>query len=481
MSVLDTSPARCEVPAGQGRHAEEQSGGQEAGRDGRRAGREARPGAPLQRAVRDGDPDAHPADALREGHAGQEPPLRARGDEPPLDRGRGVAAAQDRRPRRDPEPHRVQAGEGPGADPLSPGVPSVRRIAFVNEKGGTGKTTLAVHVAAWIARTHRQRVLLVDLDTQGHAGKTLGLDVREIQPNVFHFLTDRSITLEAVRHPTEISGLSVLPAYKQMAGLAESLGTSPSAVERLSERLDEFSGQHDVVVLDGPPSLGLSVTGMLVAATEVVVPVALTYLALDGCAEVARTVERVAGEYHRPGLRVTAVVPMMHRHTALAEAVRERLEAYFPGRVTPPLGVYVAIDEAQSHGKTVWDYAPKSRGASFFFASSAVSRASSSSRRRLSWARSDPRAGRLPVTLSTSDLTRSSARRCQSSMVRWPARRRSSFSSPEPPSSRRSNRSSRVSASSRIDATRGLTSFWMKPESASPGRRMISRSTLSGI
>jgi chromosome partitioning protein len=206
-------------------------------------------------------------------------------------------------------------------------------------------------------------VLLLDLDTQGHAGKTLGLDVREIQPNVFHFLTDPAVDLAQVRHGTEVPGLSVVPAYKQMAGLAQALGTSAGAEERLRERLDASSGEHDVVVLDGPPSLGLSVTSMLVAATEVVIPVALTYLALDGCAEVARTVERVAEEHHRPGLRVSAVVPMMHRRTALAEAVRERLEAYFPGRVTPPLGVNVAIDEAQSHGKTVWDYAPRSRGA----------------------------------------------------------------------------------------------------------------------
>jgi chromosome partitioning protein len=239
----------------------------------------------------------------------------------------------------------------------------VRRIAFVNEKGGTGKTTLAVHVAAWIARARKLRVLLLDMDTQGHAGKTLGLDVREIQPNVFDFLTDRSVDLARVRHATEVPGLAVVPAYKQMAGLAAALGSGPSAAERLAERLDEFGSEQDVVVLDGPPSLGLSVTAMLMAATEVVVPVALTYLALDGCAEVARSVERVAAEHHRPGLRVTAVVPMMHRRTALAEAVRERLEAYFPGRVTPPLGVNVAIDEAQSHGKTVWDYAPRSKGA----------------------------------------------------------------------------------------------------------------------
>src|SRR5262249_39693669 len=165
---------------------------------------------------------------------------------------------------------------------------------------------------------------------------------------VFHFLTDRSVDLAAVRHGTEVPGLSVVPAYKQMAGLAAALGGSPSAADRVGERLDEVATEQDGGGLDGPPALGLSVTAMLVAATEVVIPVALTCLALDGCAEVARSVERVAEEHHRPGLRVTGVVPMMHRRTALAEAVRERLEAYFPGRVTPSLGVNVAIDEAQS-------------------------------------------------------------------------------------------------------------------------------------
>jgi chromosome partitioning protein len=239
----------------------------------------------------------------------------------------------------------------------------VRRLAFVNEKGGTGKTTLAVHVAAWLATERHLRVLLMDLDTQGHAGKTLGLDVRTLEPNVFHFLVDRRVALADVARPTAIPGLEVVPSYKQMAQLAMALGPGSHGEERLAERLEETVHAHDVVVLDGPPSLGLSVTNMLVAASEVVVPVALTYLALDGCAEVARTVERVAEEHHRPHLRVSAVVPMMHRHTALAGAVRERLEAYFPGRVTPPLGVNVAIDEAQSHGQTVWEYAPRSKGA----------------------------------------------------------------------------------------------------------------------
>ena len=100
----------------------------------------------------------------------------------------------------------------------------MRRIAFVNEKGGTGKTTLAVHVAAWLATERRLRVLLVDLDTQGHAGKTLGLDVRTLEPNAFDFLVDRGMELAEVARPTAIPGLEVVPSYKQMAQLPVALG-----------------------------------------------------------------------------------------------------------------------------------------------------------------------------------------------------------------------------------------------------------------
>ncbi len=238
----------------------------------------------------------------------------------------------------------------------------MRRIAFVSEKGGTGKTTLAVHVAAWIARERGVRVLLVDLDTQGHAGKTLGLDVRTLVPNAFHLLVD-DVPLAEVTRATSVHGLSVVPAYKQMAGFAGAVASDPRPAHRLAARLAAADALWDVVIFDGPPSLGPAVLNILVAAREVVIPVALTYLALDGCAEASRTVEEVAREQRVEGLRVSAVVPMLHRHTALAGAILERLETYFPGRVTPPLGVSVAIDEAQSHGKTVWEYAPRSKGA----------------------------------------------------------------------------------------------------------------------
>jgi chromosome partitioning protein len=239
----------------------------------------------------------------------------------------------------------------------------MRRIAFVNEKGGTGKTTLAVHLAAWAAQERGQRVLLVDLDTQGHAGKSLGLDVRTLVPNAFHWLTDPGVSLAAVARPTGVPRLSVVPAYKQLRDLPAALVGEERPLRRLSERLGEAAGDFDLVVLDGPPSLGPAVSNVLVAASEVVLPVALTYLALDGCAEVAQTVEQVAREEAVPDLHISAVVPMLVRQTSLAAAILERLEAHFPGTVTPGLGVNVKIDEAQSHGQTIWEYAPKSRGA----------------------------------------------------------------------------------------------------------------------
>ncbi len=241
----------------------------------------------------------------------------------------------------------------------------MRRIAFINEKGGTCKTTLAVNTAAWLASARGLKVLLVDLDTQGHAGKSLGLDVRTLPRNVFHLLTEPGVRLEDVVQPSAVEGLSVLPAYKEMADFPLVVAQDERRAHRLADRLApaEAAG-YDVLVFDAPPSMGLTTRNILVAATEVVVPVALTYFALDGCAEVAATVRQVSQSEGRPELRITKVVPTLYRRTALATAILERLQSYFPDTLAAtPLGYNVKVDEAQSHGKTIWEYAPTSRGA----------------------------------------------------------------------------------------------------------------------
>ncbi len=238
-----------------------------------------------------------------------------------------------------------------------------RRIAFINEKGGVGKTTLAVNVAAFLAHKRRRRVLLVDLDTQGHAGKSLGVDARSASPNVFHLLTEPAVALEHVARPTATPGLDVVPSWKEMADFPTAAASDPARGLRLRRALAGAAWRYDVVVLDAPPSLGLTTTNALLAAEEVVIPVATTYLALDGCAEMKATVERVADEHQHAALRVTQVVPTLYRKTQLADEVVALLREQFPGRVSEPMTLNVAIDEAQSHGKTIWEYAPWSRGA----------------------------------------------------------------------------------------------------------------------
>jgi chromosome partitioning protein len=241
----------------------------------------------------------------------------------------------------------------------------MRRIAFINEKGGTGKTTLAVNTAAWLAQEAGLRVLLVDMDTQGHAGKSLGVDVRTLPRNVFHLLTDSSVRLEDVVQPSAIEGLSVLPSYKEMADFPVAVAADARRSRRLTDRLApaEAAG-YEAIVFDAPPSMGITTRNILVASTEVVIPVALTYLSLDGCAELVETVRQVGQEESCPELRVTKVVPTLYRKTALADAILERLKTYFPDALAAtPLGINVKIDEAQSHGQTIWEYSPRSKGA----------------------------------------------------------------------------------------------------------------------
>ena len=241
---------------------------------------------------------------------------------------------------------------------------TLRRIAFINEKGGTCKTTLAVNTAAWFATKKSLRVLLVDLDTQGHAGKSLGIDVRSLPLNVFDWLTEPTVTLAQVSRPTAVPGLTVVPSYKQMADFPLKVAHQSNRDVLLRERMAEVErAGYDLVIFDSPPSLGLTTTNILLAAVEVVVPVATTYLSLDGCAEMTETVRKVA-EAENAKLHISLVVPTLYRKTALADEVLGRLEKYFPGKVArQPLALNVAIDEAQSHGKTIWEYAPWSRGA----------------------------------------------------------------------------------------------------------------------
>ena len=239
----------------------------------------------------------------------------------------------------------------------------MRRIAFINEKGGTCKTTLCVNIGAWLASRRGQRVLIADLDTQGHAGKSLGVDVRSMSPTVKELLLGTA-PLDAVARATAIPGLDLLPANKALADFPVEVASHADRGDKLREIVDALpSGRWDFVLFDAPPSVSLVTENVLRAATEVVLPVALTYLALDGCAEIMDSLARLSAE-RGEAPAVTLIVPALYRKTQLADEILAKLRQRFPGEIARTvLGWSVKVDEAQSHGLTVFEHAPGSSGA----------------------------------------------------------------------------------------------------------------------
>lgn len=241
-----------------------------------------------------------------------------------------------------------------------------RRIAFINEKGGSCKTTLAVNLGSFFAHYRRRRVLLVDMDPQGQVGKALGFEVKDMEDTILTLLEDPGRPPQDVIRSSRIPGLDVIVSNKRLADYASTAGTLPDHPHRLARALEGLTG-YDYVLFDSPPSLGVSILNIMLATEEVVIPVSLTYFAMDGCAEILETVGKVRERFGRENLAVSLVVPALYRRTRLADAILERLGEHFPRNLSHTvIGYDVKVDEAQSHGLTIWEYAPTSRGAEMF-------------------------------------------------------------------------------------------------------------------
>jgi len=259
-----------------------------------------------------------------------------------------------------------------------------RRIAFVNEKGGSAKTTLVANVGAYLALRRGRRVLAIDMDPQGQLGKVLGVDVHRSSRTAIDLLLDTLLGDPGLDRPrrstpaadpasslpivrTHIPSLDLVVANKSLAlfPMWEG-GDDDDATGRLARVLDQAPEleAYDFVLFDAPPSFGPLTLGVLRAAREIVVPVPLTFLALDGCAELMRSVETVRTRYGNPALKITMVIPTFYRRTKLAQELLERLKRRFPKEIAHSVvGYHVRIDEAQSRGLSIFEYAPKDRGA----------------------------------------------------------------------------------------------------------------------
>lgn len=243
--------------------------------------------------------------------------------------------------------------------------PIRRRIAFINEKGGSCKTTLASNVGDYLSRVKGQRVLLVDLDPQGQLGKVLGVDVGALRKTALDMLLDvvmgedapPTLPVVKARHPR----LDLVPANKSLALFPQEVAAHGGEEYFCLREAVEPSTDYDFILFDAPPSFGTITLNVLLAATEVLIPVPLTYLALDGAAELTRTVEMVRSRFGHPALQISLVVPTFARRTRMAAEILEKLRQHFPKQIAQTvLGYSVLIDQAQSCSKTIFEYAPRS-------------------------------------------------------------------------------------------------------------------------
>lgn len=234
-------------------------------------------------------------------------------------------------------------------------------VAFMNQKGGVGKTTTTVNVGSIIANEHNRRVLLVDLDPQANLSDHLGLDPNHTEQSVYDVLIDGADPRLVIRR---VHGLEVLPANLDLAGAEVELALMERRETRLREALAGIVDQYDYILMDCPPSLGLLTLSGLTAANSVIIAMEAEYLALRGMSQLIRTVERV-GEMLNPGLHIAGVVFCRYDpRTTLAREVKAEVEAHLPGKAYEAVvRQNVRLAEAPSRGLPIIEYDGKSAGA----------------------------------------------------------------------------------------------------------------------
>lgn len=235
-------------------------------------------------------------------------------------------------------------------------------IAFSNQKGGVGKTTTCVNIAAYLAENGK-KVLVIDLDSQANASSSLGIFDKKAHNSTYDVLLGDKSVSDCIRD-TEINGLKLIPANSDLAGADIELASIKGRERVLANKLLAVEDDFDYILIDCAPSLGLVIVNALTAADGIVVPIVCEYLALEGLAQMMNTA-RLVRKHLNPSLEIAGVVLTMYDgRSKLTREVREQVDKLFLGKVfetTVPKNVRLA--EAPSYGKPILLYDKKCAGA----------------------------------------------------------------------------------------------------------------------
>ena len=239
-------------------------------------------------------------------------------------------------------------------------------LGIVNQKGGVGKTTTAINLAACLA-LEGLKTLLVDCDPQANASSGLGFQRDDNRHSIYDVMMGDASAHQVIL-PTEIDLLFILPGSKNLTGANIELASAEDRALRLKTALAPIQGDYDLVILDCPPALDLLTLNALAAADTLIVPMQAEYFALEGVSELISTLERVRAAYN-PSLTIEGVLLTMYDdRTNLAQQVTETLREYFRERLfRTVIPRNVRLAEAPSHGKPVALYDARSRGTEAYF------------------------------------------------------------------------------------------------------------------
>jgi chromosome partitioning protein len=236
-------------------------------------------------------------------------------------------------------------------------------IALANQKGGVGKTTSAINIAAAVSELGK-KVLLVDSDPQGNASSGLGINTSDMEHHLYHCFMDEADVTQAIRQVDDCPNLFVLPTHIDLIGVEVELISAVKRERFLSEMLEPLLASYEYIFIDCPPSLGLLTINALTASNAVIIPLQCEYFALEGLSQLVRTIRLVKNSYN-PNLTIEGILLTMYdRRNRLTHQVAKEVKEHFNNQVYETvIPRNVRLSECPSHGLSIHKYDKRSSGA----------------------------------------------------------------------------------------------------------------------